>query len=434
LCPSDEDFAVAKVIAREIVDSRGNPTVEVDVYTKKGDMGRAAVPSGASTGVHEALELRDNDPSRFHGKGVLKAIKNIEEVIFPAIKGMDVRNQREIDMKMIELDGTDNKSKLGANAILGVSLAVARAAANSLNIPLYMYLSNKKSEKFILPTPFMNVLNGGKHAGNDLAIQEFMIVPIGGDNFKESLRISAEIYHELGKIVVKKYGKSARNVGDEGGFAPPMRFTNEPLEAILSAIEAAGYTPGIEVALAIDAAASVFYEKGVYYIDNKKYSLWDMMEFYIDLVSSYPIISIEDPFNENDFEGFAELTKKLGGRVQIVGDDLFVTNPSRIIRGIKMGAANCLLLKVNQIGSLTEAFDAALTAKNAGYGVMVSHRSGETEDPIIADIAVALECGQIKSGAPARSDRTSKYNQLIRIEEELGSNSVYAGEDFKKCI
>jgi len=424
-------YAISKIKAREILDSRGNPTVEVDIITESGEMGRAAVPSGASTGRYEALELRDGG-ERYHGKGVLKAVKNVNEIITPALKGLDVRSQEEIDKKLIELDGTPNKSKLGANAILAVSLATARAAANTLKIPLYRYLSKNKDE-LLLPVPLMNIINGGKHAGNKLNIQEFMIIPHGGKTFKETLRLGVEIYHTLKGILEKKYGKDAINVGDEGGYAPPMEQTTEALEALIKSIEEAGYTPRKEVSLGLDAAASEFYgeEHRRYYLDQRSLTVDELIEYYTQLVETYPIISIEDPFQEEDFETFAEFTKKLGNKVQIVGDDLFVTNTRRLEKGIQMGAANALLLKVNQIGTLTEALEAAKTAFQHNYAVIVSHRSGETEDPFIADLAVALCTGQIKTGAPARSDRTSKYNQLLRIEEELREKARFPANDFR---
>ncbi|MHA1722828.1 MAG: phosphopyruvate hydratase [Candidatus Baldrarchaeia archaeon] len=424
-------YAISKIKAREILDSRGNPTVEVDVITESGDVGRAAVPSGASTGRYEALELRDGG-KRYHGKGVLKAVKNVNEIIAPALKGLDVRSQEEIDKKMIELDGTPNKSKLGANAILAVSLATARAAANVLKIPLYKHLSKDKDE-LLLPVPLMNIINGGKHAGNKLNIQEFMIIPHGGKTFKESLRMGAEIYHTLKRILEKKYGKNATNIGDEGGYAPPMEQTTEALEALIRSMEEAGYVPKKEVSLGVDAAASEFYneEHGKYYLDQRSLTADELIEYYTQLIETYPIASIEDPFQEEDFETFAEFTKKLGSKIQIVGDDLFVTNTRRLEKGIQMGAANALLLKVNQIGTLTEALEAAKTAFQHDYAVIVSHRSGETEDPFIADLAVALCTGQIKTGAPARSDRTSKYNQLLRIEEELGEKAKFPANEFR---
>ncbi len=420
-----DSFVVKRVRAREILDSRGNPTVEVDVYTEHG-FGRAAVPSGASTGIHEALELRDGD-RRFHGKGVLRAVRNVNEIIAPEIVGMDARLQREIDEKMRRLDGTSNKSKLGANAILGVSLAVAKAAADTYDMPLYRYLGGIRSR--VMPVPLMNILNGGKHAGNELSIQEFMIVPVGADSLREALQIGSEVYHELKAFLKARFGLSAINVGDEGGFAPPLNKTRDALDALIEAIKKAGYDPDSDVVIAMDAAASSFYDEdsGKYKIDGDELGREEMLEFYISLVNEYPIKSIEDPFFEEDFEAFAELTGKIGDHIQIVGDDLFVTNVNRLSKGIELGAANALLLKVNQIGTLTEAIDAAELSFSNGYNVIVSHRSGETEDATIAHLAVALNTGQIKTGAPARGERTAKYNELLRIEEELGSEAIYPG-------
>jgi enolase len=414
------EYKIQKIHAREILDSRGNPTVEVDVFTPKG-FGRAGVPSGASTGTNEALELRDADPNRYGGKGVLTAVKNVNTIIQKELLGLDVRNQREIDELMIELDETDNKSNLGANAILGVSMAVAKAAADSLNVPLYRYLGG--SNAFTLPVPTMNVLNGGKHAGNDLAIQEFMIQPKGAETFYEALQMGAEIYHVLGKILEKKYGRSSTNVGYEGGYAPKMSESSEALDALVQAIEEAGYTD-TEVTIGLDAAASEFYEDETYTIDGKKLSAPELMDYYVELVNSYPILSIEDPFYEEAFEDFEALTNELWDTI-IVGDDLFVTNIERLSKGVDMGAANALLLKVNQIGSLSEAFDAANMASRNGYTVIVSHRSAETEDTTIADISVAIGAEMIKTGAPARGERTAKYNQLLRIEEDLGEVAHY---------
>ncbi len=434
---SDSEFEIKIIRAREILDSRGNPTIEVDVVTRGGTSGRAAVPSGASTGIHEAMELRDGDESRYRGKGVLKAIKNVEEVICPALAGKDIRDQKAIDMQMIQLDSTSNKKRLGANAILGVSFAVSRAAARIMKMPLYRYLSkclDMDRKEFVLPVPFMNIINGGKHAGNDLAIQEFMILPYGAKTFREALRVGAEIYLDLGESLIQKYGKGAKNVGDEGGYAPNMKLTYEPLDAIVHAIERAGYRAGKDVGLALDAAASVFYREGKYTIDAKRFTAEELVDFYCDVVQSYPILSLEDPFQEDDFETFARLTQKIGSQVQIVGDDLFATNPDRIRKGIDLGAANALLLKANQIGTLTEALEAARLSYDSNYSVIVSHRSGETEDPIIADIAVGICSGQIKAGALARSDRTAKYNQLLRIEEELEEKGVYAGRNFRSNI
>ncbi len=422
---SSEEYKITLVKGREVIDSRGNPTVEAEVRTKCG-IGIALVPAGASKGVHEAVELRDGD-KRFHGLGVRKAVDNINQIIAPAITGMDVRQQRSVDNLMITLDGTKNKSKLGANAILAVSLAVAKAAASSLNVELFEYLGGRRART--LPVPLMNILNGGKHAGNELSIQEFMIVPLGADKFSEALRIGCEVYHELKAYLKEKYGVSAINVGDEGGFAPPMKYTRDALDALMTAIKRAGYEPGSDVALAIDAAASSFYleKEDSYFIDGKKIKRDELLEYYINLVSEYPIISIEDPFHEEDFESFSQITEKLKGKAQIVGDDLFVTNVERLKKGIAQGAANALLLKVNQIGTLSEAIDAAELAFSHGYNVIVSHRSGETEDTTIADLAVALNSGLIKTGAPARGERTAKYNRLLRIEDYLGEDAIFPG-------
>jgi enolase len=411
-------FTIEHIHAREILDSRGNPTVEVDVFTENGS-GRASVPSGASTGTYEALELRDKD-KRYLGKGVAKAVNNVNKEIKEALSGIDVREQREIDSIMMKLDGTPNKSRLGANAILGVSLAVAHAAADSLGISLYRYLGGNNT--FTLPIPTLNVINGGKHAGNQLAIQEFMIQPRGAKTFSEALRIGAETYHMLGAILVKKYGNSAVNVGYEGGYAPPLTNTTDALDALTGAIEEAGY--GKKISIGLDSAASEFYKKGKYNIDGKAYSAGDMIDFYSDLVKTYSILSIEDPFEEEAFEDFAALTGKLKDTI-IIGDDLFVTNVARLEKGIKMKAGNALLLKVNQIGTLSEALDAAGLAQKNKYKVIVSHRSAETEDTTIADIAVAIGAELIKTGAPARSERTAKYNQLLRIEEEQGKTARY---------
>jgi enolase len=418
-------FEIKEVYAREILDSRGNPTVEVDVSTfcsdtSKNGFGRASVPSGASTGSNEALELRDKD-KRYKGKGVLYAVHNINTILAPEIVGFDVRRQREIDLMMIDLDGTENKSNLGANAILGVSMAVARAAADSLNIPLYQYLGGTNS--FTLPVPTLNILNGGQHAGNDLSIQEFMIQPKGADTFREALRWGTETYHVLGGILKEKYGQGAINVGYEGGYAPPISMTNDALDAIIDAINEAGYTED-EITIGIDAAASSFFKEDKYNIDGELLTPGELVDYYIELVNTYPIILIEDALHEEAFDDFAALTMELP-EIIIIGDDLFVTNVKRLKQGIAMGACNALLLKVNQIGSLSEAFDAATTAQRNGYSVVVSHRSAETEDSIIADISVALGAELIKTGAPARSERTGKYNQLLRIEEELGEAAQY---------
>lgn len=411
-------FAIKDIHAREILDSRGNPTVEVDVFTESG-FGRASVPSGASTGKHEALELRDKD-SRYLGKGVRIAVSNVNTEIKKALVGMDVRHQRDIDKAMIELDGTENKSRLGANAILGVSLAAAHAAAKSLKLYLYRYLGGTGA--FTLPCPTMNVINGGKHAGNELAVQEFMIQPKGARTYSEALRMGAETYHTLGTLLSKKYGKAAVNVGYEGGYAPPLKNTRDALDALVSAIEELGYSKKITIGL--DAAASEFYKNDKYNMDGKLLSGGELMEYYEELVKTYPILSIEDPFNEEAFDDFAALTEKLKNTI-IVGDDLFVTNVKRLERGIKMNAANALLLKVNQVGTLSEALDAAKLAQKNRYKVVVSHRSAETEDTTIADISVAAGAEMIKTGAPARSERNAKYNQLLRIEEELGKEAKY---------
>ena len=414
------EYKIQKIHAREILDSRGNPTIEVDVFTPKG-FGRASVPSGASTGTNEALELRDAAPNRYEGKGVLTAVKNVNTIIQKELLGLDVRNQREIDELMIELDETDNKSSMGANSILGVSMAVAKAAADSLDIPLYRYLGG--SNAFTLPIPIMNVLNGGKHAGNELAIQEFMIQPKGAETFYEALQIGVEIYHVLGKSLGKKYGKSSTNVGYEGGYAPKMSESTEALDSLVQAIEEAGYTES-EVTIGIDAAATEFYEGGFYTIDGKKFTAQELLDYYVELVNSYPILSIEDPFFEEAFEDFGALTNELWDTI-IVGDDLFVTNIERLSKGVDMGAANALLLKINQIGTLSESFDAASMASRNGYTVIVSHRSAETEDTTISDLAVAIGAEMIKTGAPARGERTAKYNQLLRIEEDLGEVAHY---------
>jgi enolase len=423
-----EKYLIKKVNAREILDSRGNPTVEAEVITEGGFMGRASVPSGASTGKYEALELRDLDNSRFLGKGVSKAVLNVKTKISKALIGMDCRKQREIDEEMIKLDGTKNKSNLGANAILSVSLANAKAAANAEGVALHEYLGGVTA--VTLPIPMMNIINGGKHAGNKLKIQEFLILPIGADSFKEALRMGVEVYHMLKNILKNKYGASAINVGDEGGFAPQMEKTNEALEAIAKAVEESGFKLSKDVYLGVDAAASNFYNEkdGKYYIDEKALTPNDMLDFYKEIIKVFKIFSIEDPFQEEDFESFAQLTKEVGKNTQIVGDDIFVTNIERLSKGISMNAANALLMKVNQIGTLTEAIEAAELAFRNGYKVVVSHRSGETEDSTIADIAVGIEAQEIKTGAPARGERTAKYNQLLRIEEYLGGSAKYWGK------
>jgi len=412
-------FEIEKIHAREILDSRGNPTVEVEVYTCCG-FGRAAVPSGASTGTHEALELRDGG-DRYEGKGVSKAVKNVKEVIAPELTGLDVTAQRQLDMQMMELDGTPNKSHLGANAILGVSLAAAKAAASSLGIPLYRYLGGVNTTR--LPIPAFNVLNGGKHAGNDLAIQEFMLLPTGAKRFGEGLRMVVESYHSLGKILQGRYGAGATNVGFEGGYAPPLDKTRSALDAVMSALDASGYEQDIRIGL--DAAASSFYLDGGYSVDGDRLSPGELLDFYAQLVSTYPIVFIEDPFEEEAYDDFARLTARLQGTI-IIGDDLYVTNLKRLQKGIEMCATNGLLLKLNQIGTVSEAFDAAQLAFRSGFRVMASHRSAETEDTALADVAVALGCELLKTGAPARSERTAKYNQLLRIEEELGRAAGYA--------
>lgn len=416
----ERKYKIEKVHAREILDSRGNPTVEVDVYTGCG-FGRASVPSGASTGTHEAIELRDKEADRYRGKGVLDAVDNVNTTLESDLVGMDVRHQRGIDALMIAMDGTDNKMTLGANAILGVSMAVAKAAADSLNIPLYRYLGGTNAHT--LPVPTMNVINGGKHAGNDLAIQEFMIQPKGSDTYVEALRMGAETYHALRKVLEDKYGASATNVGYEGGYAPPLSMTTDALDALMSAIEEAGYSES-DITIGIDAAASEFFDGEAYSIDGKLLDGGELTDLYLELIDSYPIIYIEDPFHEEAFEDFANLTSE-AWETLIVGDDLFVTNTNRLAKGIEMGAANALLLKVNQIGTISEAFDAATLANRNGYAVVVSHRSAETEDTTISDIAVAIGADLIKTGAPARSERTAKYNQLLRIEEDLGDIARY---------
>ncbi len=420
------DFTIVSVRGRWILDSRGNPTVEAEIVTAAGGFGVAAVPAGASKGTYEALELRDGD-KRFHGKGVEKAVRNINEIIAKELIGLDCRRQREIDRIMISLDGTPNKSRLGANAILAVSLAVAKAAADTYGLPLFAYLGGSMAR--VMPVPLMNIINGGKHAGNKLRIQEFMIAPVGANSFGEALRIGCEVYHSLKQYLAEKYGKQAINVGDEGGFAPPMEQSRQALDALMEAIRRAGYEPGRDVVLALDAAATDFYDPktGTYEVDGRRLTREELLNYYAELVEEYPIVSIEDPFQEEDFDAFKLITEKLKG-IQIVGDDLFVTNVERLSKGIEMGAANALLLKVNQIGTLSEAMDAAFKASRNGYNVIVSHRSGETEDVTIAHLAVALNCGQIKTGAPARGERTAKYNELLRIEEYLGDEAVYPGE------
>ena len=413
---------IMHVFAREILDSRGNPTVEAEVHLDDFSVGIAGVPSGASTGVHEAHELRDGG-DRYLGKGVLEAVKHVNNEIADKIVGFEADDQRVIDQTLIELDGTENKSKLGANAILGVSMAVAKAAAESSNLPLYRYIGGPNAH--LLPVPMMNIVNGGAHADSGVDVQEFMIAPIGAETFAEALRLGAEVYHSL-KSVVKSKGLST-GLGDEGGFAPSVGSTKEALDLIVEAIKKAGLEPGKDIALALDVASSEFYKDGKYHFEGGEHTAEEMVKVYEDLTSNYPIVSIEDPLQEDDWEGYTNLTAKIGDRVQIVGDDFFVTNPARLAKGIEEKAANALLVKVNQIGTLTETFDAVDLAHRAGYRTMMSHRSGETEDTTIADLAVALGCGQIKTGAPARSERVAKYNRLLRIELELGTAAVYAG-------
>ncbi len=415
--------AIEAVTAREILDSRGNPTVEVEVLLDDYSTGRAAVPSGASTGQFEAVELRDGDKRRYLGKGVEKAVLGVTDEIAEEIIGLDAEEQRLIDQTMIDLDGTPNKGRIGANAILGVSLAVVKAAADSADLPLFRYVGGANAH--VLPVPMMNILNGGAHADTNVDIQEFMIAPIGAETFSEALRMGTETYHTL-KSVLKEKGY-ATGLGDEGGFAPNLPSNRDALDLIMVAIEKAGYTPGEDIALALDVAASEFHSEGVYTIDGKGLSAVELIAFYEDLVRSYPLVSIEDPLNEEDWEGWRAITASLGAKVQLVGDDLFVTNPERLERGIRDSAANALLVKVNQIGTLSETLDAVDLAHRSGYRCMMSHRSGETEDTTIADLAVATNCGQIKTGAPARSDRVAKYNQLLRIEELLDDAARFAG-------
>jgi len=419
------DTTIIDVYAREIMDSRGNPTVEVDVLLEDGSFGRAAVPSGASTGAYEAVELRDGG-DRYLGKGVQNAVDNVNEIIAAEIIGMDALDQVAIDQAMIELDGTDNKGKLGANAILGVSLAVAKAAADATGLPLYNYLGGVNAK--VLPVPMMNILNGGEHADNNVDIQEFMIMPVGANSFAEALRMCAEIYHNL-KAVLNAKGLNT-GIGDEGGFAPDLASNEEAIAVIIEAIEKAGYKPGDDIVLALDVAATELYKDGKYHLEGegKVLTAEEMVAYYEELINKYPIISIEDGLSEDDWEGWKMMTERIGDRVQLVGDDLFVTNTERLAKGIEKGVANSILIKVNQIGSLTETIDAIEMAKRAGYTAVVSHRSGETEDTTIADLVVAMNAGQIKTGAPARSERVAKYNQLLRIEEMLGEAAQYAGK------
>ncbi|AWH95952.1 phosphopyruvate hydratase [Dietzia psychralcaliphila] len=413
---------IEQVGAREILDSRGNPTVEVEVLLDDGSFGRAAVPSGASTGAHEAVELRDSD-DRYLGKGVTKAVEAVLDVLAPAVIGIPAEEQRLVDEALLDADGTDNKSQVGANAILGVSLAVARAASEAAGLELYRFIGGANAH--VLPVPMMNILNGGAHADSGVDVQEFMIAPIGAPTFREALRMGAEVYHHL-KAVLKDKGLST-GLGDEGGFAPSVDSTKAALDVIVEAIEKAGYTLGTDVALALDVAATEFYKDGKYHFEGKQLSAAEMADVYADLVANYSLVSIEDPLDEDDWEGWTTLTEMIGDKVQIVGDDLFVTNPQRLADGIAKGAANALLVKVNQIGTLTETLDAVELAHRNRYASMMSHRSGETEDTTIADLAVACNCGQIKTGAPARSERVAKYNQLLRIEEMLGDAARYAG-------
>jgi len=414
---------IEAVDAREILDSRGNPTVEVEVLLDDGTVARAAVPSGASTGAFEAYELRDGDKARYGGKGVEKAVDAVLDELGPVIEGIDASEQRLVDAALIEADGTENKSRLGANAILGVSLAVAKAAADSADLPLFRYLGGPNAHT--LPVPMLNVINGGAHADNNVDIQEFMILPIGASTFREALRWGTETYHSL-KALLKKQGLNT-GLGDEGGFAPDLSSNRAALDLLVEAITAAGFTPGTDVALGLDAASSEFFADGKYTFEGKQIDANELTAYYDELLAAYPLVTLEDPLAEDDWEGWAHLTEHIGGKVQIVGDDLFVTNPTRIARGIADHTANSVLIKVNQIGTLTETLDAVALAQRAGYSTVMSHRSGETEDTTIADLAVATDGGQIKTGAPARSERVAKYNQLLRIEEELGDAAVYAG-------
>lgn len=419
---------IIDITAREVLDSRGNPTVEVEVILEDGNVGRAIVPSGASTGEFEAVELRDGDKNRYLGKGVLKAVDNVKNTIAPELVGFNVFDQSLIDDVLIDIDGTENKGNLGANAILGVSLAVARAAAASLGLPLYQYIGGVNGK--VLPVPMMNILNGGKHADNNVDIQEFMIMPVGADSFKEALRMCVEVYHQLKKTLKSKGYNTG--IGDEGGFAPNLKSNEEAIQVIVEAIHGAGYKPGEQMMVAIDAASSELYkEDGKYHLEGEGRVLTasEMVDFYEYLVNKYPIISLEDGLAEEDWEGWKLLTERLGSRIQLVGDDLFVTNTKRLSKGIELGVANSILIKLNQIGTLTETIDAIEMAKRAGYTAVVSHRSGESEDTTIADLVVAMNAGQIKTGAPARTDRVAKYNQLLRIEEELGDIARYLGKD-----
>jgi len=415
---------ISKIRAREVLDSRGNPTIEVEVHCADGAIGRAMVPSGASTGEHEALELRDGEKSRYMGKGVLEAVKNVHNIIAPHLAGLDACNQAQIDRAMIELDGTETKSRLGANSILGVSLASARAAANSEGTSFFSYLGGE--DAVTLPVPLMNIINGGAHADNNLDFQEFMVVPHGFSTFREALRAGVETFHALKSILRNKNLSTA--VGDEGGFAPSLGSNEEALECIIEAIWKAGYKPAEQISIALDVASSEFFQEGKYHVERKTVPVAGLMEIYEKWIEKYPIVSIEDPLDENDWEGWKTITKKIGSTVQLVGDDLFVTNTKRLSDGISSGVANSILIKVNQIGTLTETLDAIEMAKQAGYSYVISHRSGETEDSTIADIAVATNAGQIKTGSASRSDRIAKYNQLLRIEEELGERARFGNE------
>ncbi len=423
---------IIDIVAREILDSRGNPTVEVDVTLEDGSFGRAAVPSGASTGAHEAVELRDGDKARYGGKGVLKAVESVNRDIFEALSGFDAEDQVAIDEAMIELDGTPNKAKLGANAILGVSLAVAKAAADAAGLPLYRYVGGTQAR--VLPTPQMNIINGGVHADNPIDFQEFMILPIGAPNLRDAVRWGAEVFHGL-KSALKKAGHNT-NVGDEGGFAPNLPSAEAALDFVVKAIEAAGFKPGVDIAIGLDGATTEFFKDGAYHYEGegKVRTIQQQAEYLDKLISAYPIVTVEDGNSEDDWEGWKITTDLIGKKVQLVGDDLFVTNTKRLADGIKKGVANSILIKVNQIGTLTETIAAVDMAQRAGYTAVMSHRSGETEDSTIADLAVATNCGQIKTGSLARSDRLAKYNQLIRIEEELGNQAVYAGRAALKAL
>jgi enolase len=415
--------------AREILDSRGNPTLEVDIQLEGGWTGRAAVPSGASTGAFEAVELRDGDDHRYQGKGVLAAVRHVNEILAPELNGQSVLDQKELDLLMIALDGTANKSRLGANAILGVSLAAARAAANMLGQPLFRYLGGLKAS--LLPVPFMNILNGGEHADNNMDIQEFMIVPLGAETFSHALQMGTEVFHQLKKILQAR-GLNT-NVGDEGGFAPNLESSEAALDLIIEAISAAGYSPGDQICLALDAAASEFYRDGSYHLEGRVYSAHDLIDYYRSLAKRFPLISIEDGLDEEDWQGWRALTELMGRETMLIGDDLFVTNPERLSRGISSETANSILIKLNQIGTLSETLETISMASRSGYSCMISHRSGETEDSFIADLAVGTSAGMIKTGAPSRVDRVAKYNQLLRIEEQLGRAACYAGKSIKKA-